>query len=134
MGGGDAESIQERNGGAGLEVVEAADFKDEVVPTGAKVAGRNDALTEVGASIGEVGLDALAGEAVGDGGHHLLGHRISGELATIAGDECGVLKFVRAGAEQAVSVDVGGEDDALGIPATGDEDPEVALDGDIHFF
>lgn len=127
------ETVHEGDRGAGLEEGEAVDFEDEVVAFGAVVAVGNDALAEVGAGVGHVGLDALAGEAAGDGGHHLLGDGVAGEVAAVAGDEGGVLEFIGSGADEPVAVHVGGEDEAFGFAALDDEDAEVAVDADIEF-
>lgn len=47
----------------------------------------------------------------------LLGYRVTCQLAAVARDERGVLKFVRAGAKQPVAVDVRGKDDACPDPS-----------------
>jgi hypothetical protein len=78
-------------------------------------------------------LHALPGESVRDRSHHLLGDGVPGEFALIPGDEGRVLEFIRASAKEAVSVDMGAENDPLGLPTACDEHAQVAVDFHIHF-
>ena len=76
-------------------------------------------------------LDSLPRKAVGDGGHHLLGDRVSEKFPLVPRDEGGILELVRSRAEQPVPIDVGTEDDALRIAPARHEDAHVAVDRDI---
>jgi hypothetical protein len=111
----DRQAVQERNRRAGLEETQAVDFKDEVVAVRADVGVGDQPLAEISSSIRNVRLHPLAGEAALDRFHHLLRDRVARLLAAVAGDEGGILEFVRPGADQAVPVDVGGQDQAVGI-------------------
>jgi hypothetical protein len=133
MGLADPEPVEEGNGRTGLEELEPLDLEKQVPPRLTKTARRDHPLTEVGARVGKVCLHALPGESVRDRSHHLLGDVLPGEFALIPGDEGRVLEFIRASAKEAVSVDMGAENDPLGLPTACDEHAQVAVDFHVDF-
>ena len=91
-----------------------------------------------GAAIGArprlIGIHRHAVEAVGDRHHQLLGNRIAEQVRAAAGDEGGILELVRPGADQAVTVDMGGEHDGVRVSPSRDQRPLIPGDFSAALF